>query len=193
LPNAHAVYPTTALLKSARLYSSLSHLEEFGALASELREWKLECKEPSCLGNLGSRTRPRRKCSPDAPLFPNTDGGFMNATTTSTGCSNRLRIRWNSFVEARMKQKPRNSPRMGLSYGRSVVPVLGCVMLPEENLSRFSSCLAIAQSRPPNDIWVVAKGSHAQSMTRSVSSQPPALPRPQVAENTTCGNKWRYW
>jgi hypothetical protein len=67
----------------------------------------------------------------------------------------------------------------------SVVPVLGCVMLPEENLSRFSSCLAIAQSRPPNDIWVVAKGSHPQSMTRSVSSQPPALPRAQVSENPT--------
>ena len=67
----------------------------------------------------------------------------------------------------------------------SGVPVRGCVMLPEENLSRFSSCLAIAQSRPPNDIWVAAKGSHPQSTTRSVSSQPPAFPRAQVSENPT--------
>ena len=67
----------------------------------------------------------------------------------------------------------------------SGVPVPGCVMLPEENLSRFSSCLAIAQSRPPNDIWVAAKGSRLQSTTRSISSQPPALPRAQVFKNAT--------
>jgi pyruvate/2-oxoglutarate dehydrogenase complex dihydrolipoamide dehydrogenase (E3) component len=36
---------TKALLKSAEPDNSLSHLEEFGALASELREWKLGCKE----------------------------------------------------------------------------------------------------------------------------------------------------
>jgi len=74
--------PTKALLKSAELYSSLSHLEEFGALASELREWKLECKEPSCLGSL-CENEAHRKCSPDAPMFPNTDGGFINATNYS--------------------------------------------------------------------------------------------------------------
>jgi hypothetical protein len=67
----------------------------------------------------------------------------------------------------------------------SVVPVLGCVMLPEENLSRYSSCLAIDQSRPPNDIWVAAKDSHPQSTTRSASSQPPALHRTEVAANPT--------
>jgi len=36
---------TKALLKSAEPDNSLSHLEEFGALASELREWELGCKE----------------------------------------------------------------------------------------------------------------------------------------------------
>ena len=70
----------------------------------------------------------------------------------------------------------------------SGVPVLGCVVLPEENLSRFSSYLAIAQSRPPNDIWVAAKGSYLQSTTRSVSTQPPALPRAQLSENPNLRN-----
>jgi pyruvate/2-oxoglutarate dehydrogenase complex dihydrolipoamide dehydrogenase (E3) component len=36
---------TKALLKRAEPGNSLSHLEEFGALASELREWKLGLKE----------------------------------------------------------------------------------------------------------------------------------------------------
>jgi hypothetical protein len=71
--------PTKGLLKSAELYSSLSHLEEFSALASELGEWKLEWKEPSCVGSL-CENEAHRKCSPDAPIFPNMEGGFTNAT-----------------------------------------------------------------------------------------------------------------
>ena len=71
--------PTKGLFKSAELYGSLSHLEEFGALASELRKWKLECKEPSCLGSL-CKNQTRRKYSPDVPMFQNTDAGSTNAT-----------------------------------------------------------------------------------------------------------------
>ena len=71
--------PTKALLKSAELYSSLSSLEEFGALASELRGWKWNVRSHPVWA-VFARTRPMGKCSPDAPMFPNTDGGFINAT-----------------------------------------------------------------------------------------------------------------
>ena len=39
------------------------------------------------------------------------------------------------------------------------VPVPGCVMRPEENWSRSSSCSATGQLRPPNDTSDVVKGS----------------------------------
>src|SRR6202012_1703383 len=41
--------------------------------------WKLECKEPSCLGTL-CQNQAHRKCSPEAPMFPNSDEGFINAS-----------------------------------------------------------------------------------------------------------------
>jgi integrase len=46
-------------------------------LAEELRHWRMECKKPSC------RTRDCRKpehtwSSPDAFIFPNADGGFLD-------------------------------------------------------------------------------------------------------------------
>jgi integrase len=47
------------------------------ALAAELCEWKLECKEPSCLG-VACKNEAHRKSSPDDPMFPNADGGFID-------------------------------------------------------------------------------------------------------------------
>src|ERR1700729_791969 len=46
-------------------------------LAAELRQWKLECKEPSC-GNSQCENESHTKSSPDDPLFPNADGGFLD-------------------------------------------------------------------------------------------------------------------
>jgi integrase len=46
-------------------------------LAAELRQWKLECKEASC-GSSQCKNQAHKKSSPDDPMFPNADGGFMD-------------------------------------------------------------------------------------------------------------------
>jgi integrase len=46
-------------------------------LAAELRQWKLECKEPSC-GSSQCKNEAHKKSSPDDPMFPNADGGFLD-------------------------------------------------------------------------------------------------------------------
>src|ERR1700761_7988639 len=46
-------------------------------LAAELRQWKLECKEPSC-GSSQCKSEAHKKSSPDDPMFPNADGGFLD-------------------------------------------------------------------------------------------------------------------
>jgi integrase len=48
-------------------------------LATELIQWKLECKKVSCRNPL-CRKPEHRKSSPDAPMFPNADGGFMDTS-----------------------------------------------------------------------------------------------------------------
>lgn len=48
-------------------------------LAAELRQWKLECKEPSC-GNIQCKNQAHKKSAPDDPMFPNADGGFMDTS-----------------------------------------------------------------------------------------------------------------
>ena len=48
-------------------------------LAAELKLWKLECKEPSCQGSQ-CKNEAHRKSSPDEPMFPNADGGFMDTS-----------------------------------------------------------------------------------------------------------------
>jgi integrase len=48
-------------------------------LAAELRQWKLECKEPSCLGS-ECKNEAHRRCSPDDPMFSNADGGFIDTS-----------------------------------------------------------------------------------------------------------------
>jgi integrase len=48
-------------------------------LATELIQWKLECKKASC-GNPLCQNPEHRKSSPDAPMFPNADGGFMDTS-----------------------------------------------------------------------------------------------------------------
>jgi integrase len=48
-------------------------------LVTELNEWKLECKEASCRGSL-CKNEAHRKCSPDDPMFPNADGGFIDTS-----------------------------------------------------------------------------------------------------------------
>jgi integrase len=46
-------------------------------LAAELRQWKLECKKPSC-GSSQCKSEAHKKSSPDDPMFPNADGGFLD-------------------------------------------------------------------------------------------------------------------
>ncbi|MBB5328010.1 tyrosine-type recombinase/integrase [Tunturiibacter gelidoferens] len=46
-------------------------------LAAELRQWKLECKEPSC-GSNQCKSQAHKKSSPGDPMFPNADGGFLD-------------------------------------------------------------------------------------------------------------------
>ena len=48
-------------------------------LAAELVEWKLECKQTSCENPFCQNTA-HRKSSPDDPMFPNADGGFLNTS-----------------------------------------------------------------------------------------------------------------
>jgi len=48
-------------------------------LATELIQWKLECKKASC-GNPLCQKPGHRKSSPDDPMFPNADGGFMDTS-----------------------------------------------------------------------------------------------------------------
>ena len=48
-------------------------------LAAELMEWKLECKQASC-GNPFCQNTAHRKSSPDDPMFPNADGGFLDTS-----------------------------------------------------------------------------------------------------------------
>jgi integrase len=46
-------------------------------LAEELRQWKLECKKPSC--KIANCQKAAHKFdSPDDPIFPNADGGFLD-------------------------------------------------------------------------------------------------------------------
>jgi integrase len=52
------------------------HLPE--GLADELLRWKAECKQASCK-TASCENAKHRKDSPDAFIFPNADGGFMDA------------------------------------------------------------------------------------------------------------------
>ena len=48
-------------------------------LVTELNDWKLECKEASCLDSL-CKNKAHQKCSLDDPMFPNADGGFIDSS-----------------------------------------------------------------------------------------------------------------
>jgi integrase len=48
-------------------------------LAAELMEWKLECKQASC-ENPFCQNPEHRRSSPDDPMFPNADGGFLDTS-----------------------------------------------------------------------------------------------------------------
>jgi integrase len=52
-------------------------------LAKELRQWKLECKKPSCKA-LSCQNPAHRRASPDDFIFPNADGGFLDTANYRT-------------------------------------------------------------------------------------------------------------
>jgi len=58
---------------------SLGKMHLPDALAEELKEWKVECKDPSCGSSL-CRNEAHRKCSPNDPMFHNADGEFMDTS-----------------------------------------------------------------------------------------------------------------
>jgi integrase len=58
---------------------SLTKVHLPDGLADELFSWKMECKEASCK-NPSCRKDEHRKDSPDAFIFPNADGGFMDTS-----------------------------------------------------------------------------------------------------------------
>ncbi len=58
---------------------SLTKVHLPDGLADELFRWKMECKQASCK-NPSCRKDEHRKASPDAFIFPNADGGFMDTS-----------------------------------------------------------------------------------------------------------------
>ncbi|WP_213806597.1 site-specific integrase [Granulicella sp. dw_53] len=57
---------------------SLTKVHLPDGLANELLLWKVECKKASCKASSCQEAK-HRKSSPDAFIFPNADGGFMDA------------------------------------------------------------------------------------------------------------------
>ena len=72
---------------------SLGKMHLPDALAEELKEWKVECKDPSCGSSL-CRNEAHRKCSPNDPMFHNADGEFMDTSNYRNRVLNPWRSRW---------------------------------------------------------------------------------------------------
>lgn len=77
LPVTETVYRRT-LRPFGKTPGSLTKVHLPDGLADELFRWKMECKQVSCK-TPSCQKEAHRKSSPDAFIFPNADGGFVDA------------------------------------------------------------------------------------------------------------------